>query len=439
MERKTTVVSERKTTVVSERTTTNPPPVKAQDAETTDETARRCCGAKQRKALPEYDADIPLFSALFSWHGTVMPLVLKRLEFWFLWATHGLFIYLKLLGHLDEKSEDDGSGDEDYAERVKEPGLSEGNWAVIGVPTTLMVFFLVSYANSCYTRFFQMYTHCIAISGSLQQWTALVKLHLGQHGVNVQWNCVRHLHAAAHVQYYTLQGASLSEEELSVIQGRDLLSVEECERVVEFQGFKPLLPIYWALSEVKALVMQDAEMADGAFATAHELRWNEFLIPAMKLRNSCSEIVNLLKQPVPWAYFHLVIMVSFLTLLLISYFLVFAAPWPITTPLYAIVITIVLGLKNVAIAMADPFGDDVYAAPSPNMGPGAPCLTRACGERQHRLQGGELPCDDVRQLGRPLHRGVPAVRLHAPTGHPEPDARRIPLGSQARTIHALDD
>ena len=58
-----------------------------------------------------------------------------------------------------------------------------------------------------------------------------------------------------------------------------------------------------------------------AFPTAHELRWNEFLIPAMKLRKSCSEIVNLLKQPVLGP-------TSIWSSCPSSATFVFAAPWP---------------------------------------------------------------------------------------------------------------
>ena len=51
-------------------------------------------------------------------------------------------------------------------------------------------------------------------------------------------------------------------------------------------------------------------------------------------------------------------MMSFLTLLLVSYSLVFASAWPVTLVVHAIICFILLGLKNLAGAMADPFGDD---------------------------------------------------------------------------------
>ena len=201
--------------------------------------------------------------------------------------------------------------------------------------------------------------HCVGISGAIMCWTTLVKLHLSGHDPNVQWNCLRHVHAAAHVQYYTLQGATLTDDEQNVIQGRDLLTSEEIRRVVAYAGFKPLLPIYWALSEVKAVLQADSLTDSSASALRYELRWNEFLSAALKLRAECSMIVNLLKQPVPWAYFHLLNLMTFVTLLLVSYFLAFVNSWAMTTTVHGVICLIVLGLKNLASAMADPFGDDV--------------------------------------------------------------------------------
>lgn len=205
-----------------------------------------------------------------------------------------------------------------------------------------------------------MYMHCVGISGAIMCWTTLVKLHLHEHDSNLQWNLIRHVHAAAHVQFYTLQGADLTDDEQNVIQGRDLLTLEECNRVVAYAGFKPLLPIYWALTEVKEVLEADSlKNRSSISAVRYELRWNEFLEAAMKLRLSCSMIVNLLKQPVPWAYFHLLNLMTFITLLLVSYCLAFVNSWVLTVFVHTIICLIVLGLKNLAAAMADPFGDDV--------------------------------------------------------------------------------
>ena len=79
--------------------------------------------------LPEYRSDLALFKALFTWHGTIFPLVACSTAFWALWASHGVFIVLKKFNVFLMPDNDDET--------------AEVTWSVITVPTSLMVFFLV--------------------------------------------------------------------------------------------------------------------------------------------------------------------------------------------------------------------------------------------------------------------------------------------------------
>lgn len=92
---------------------------------------------KNRPVLPQYDADLPLFRALFSWNGTILPLVFRRSAFWILWGSHGVLVALYKLDfpvqwHTSTYEEDHGS--------------IYPAWAAISVPTSLMVFFLATNA-----------------------------------------------------------------------------------------------------------------------------------------------------------------------------------------------------------------------------------------------------------------------------------------------------
>ena len=89
--------------------------------------------AKKHLPLPEYRTDLGLFEALFTWHGTIFPLVAKSTAFWALWASHGVFIALKKFDVFILRDNDDESADETAAVE----------WSVITVPASLMVFFLV--------------------------------------------------------------------------------------------------------------------------------------------------------------------------------------------------------------------------------------------------------------------------------------------------------
>jgi len=86
--------------------------------------------------LPEYNAELPLFRVLFSWKGTILPLVLTRVSFWIMWGSHGVLILLVKAGAFNSDDDDDEPEDS-FA-------LTQPSWAAIGVPTSLTVFFLVS-------------------------------------------------------------------------------------------------------------------------------------------------------------------------------------------------------------------------------------------------------------------------------------------------------
>jgi len=243
-----------------------------------------------------------------------------------------------------------------------------------------------------------MYGHCVGIAGSIMCWVAMVKLHLVD-DANVRWNAVRFMLAAAHVEFYGLSGGQLTAEEWLVVQGRNLLTDEEVLTIKKYKGFKPFLPIYWALCEVRAQLTSQAktskaassrlrtqstsgrarlesggsvydfvggednaaleEMMIGTHPVFLAFEWDEFSKIAFELRGHCSQIANLLKQPVPWAYFHLLNLSTFLVLFLYGYGLVDMAEWPLTVLVYAVVCLIFMGMKELSVAMADPFGDDV--------------------------------------------------------------------------------
>ena len=63
------------------------------------------------------------------------------------------------------------------------------------------------------------------------------------------------------------------------------------------------------------------------------------------VRGHCSQIVNLLKQPVPWPYFHMLNLLTFLVLVLVSYGLVGLAWWPISLVVHAIICLIFIGAR----------------------------------------------------------------------------------------------
>ena len=239
------------------------------------EAVKEAAALEEQKCsgLPKYNASMPMWLVLCSWRGTVLPLTLGQTSFWLMVAFHAAFIVLaKTAG-------------EDWP---------PANYSLLSVPGTMLVFFLVFYSSQCYTRFFTMYAHCVGIGGATMQWVAIIKLHV-PNDVNVQWNCVRFMLAAAHVAYYGLHG-DFESGGWDTIKGRDLLSEDECSQIRAFTGFKPFLPITWGMHEVKRQLKVDSK---APLETV--LEWDEIQRIGFALRGEVSQLENLLKMPVPWA------------------------------------------------------------------------------------------------------------------------------------------
>ena len=122
-------------------------------------------GGSAKPELPDYDAEISLFNTVFSWHGTVMPLVFNKPLFWLQLLLHGgLAAWHEVaLAQMDEGEVMEG-GLYDDADALQ--------WATLSIPSSLVVFFIVFYSSQCYARFFELYGHCVGISGALMCWVA---------------------------------------------------------------------------------------------------------------------------------------------------------------------------------------------------------------------------------------------------------------------------
>ena len=292
------------------------------------------CFRSERKhhELPEYETNMFVWELMSSWKGTALPLVFKKPYYWLMVALHVTMVIL------EEQTETD------LFESV--------NGGVIAIPTSLLIFFIVFYASQCYNRFFTMFMHTVGIGGTSMVWVGLVKLHITDDR-NVQWNTTRYILAAIHVLYYELDDG-MDEDDWETIRGRKLLTQQEVQVCDAYAGFAPWLLISWALREVQLELQRGPPETDrwrcGAFQQFEQL--------AIELRSHCGQIKNLLKQPVPWAYFHLLNLMTVLVLILMAVGFVGMASAFMSTLSFACITLMLIGLKELAVAMADPFGDD---------------------------------------------------------------------------------
>ena len=246
------------------------------------------------------------------------------------------------------------------------------------------------------------YESSVGLMGCAMNWVGLVRNHLPRDG-NLQWNATRLMLASMHIMYYTSQtsegGKDISATEWKSIVDRQLLSTEEIAIVQQYKGNQQFLMVVWALDEVEhglRSAVRPTATPDAASGEVFDAFGGDrycvgdllsaFRDLAFTFRGHCGQINNWMNQPVPFPYFHILTVLLQVDLLLISCTPLPAphgpclrampsgrlrraadscvcneaegASTPFTAVVYFVICLVFLGLREVAIAMSDPFGVD---------------------------------------------------------------------------------
>ena len=296
-----------------------------------------------------------------------------------------------------------------YFEPIELPILNWGT-ALVGLP--LLFFFIVFYNNNSYQRFYQLYGHTVGMGGKVMEWTSLVKSHsLGETAEHrwAQWHSVRLMLAGMNILYYSLFGTGVDKDEWKKMNERDLLTEDECRILRGYKGFAPFLAVYWALDEAKSLISEKA-LHDESYhhdlgqGMRDEMIHEQFRQCAFEFRGHCGQIVNLLKQPVPFPYFHLLSVMLLIQLLLLAYTLACTANSNVyfSIPVMIVVSIVLIGMRGLAVQLSNPFGEDSVDFDIEKFMSGAKTNAIAhLNERERRVHGFAEP----RDIQNPLRAG----------------------------------
>lgn len=298
-----------------------------------------------------YDPSAFGISFLWRWQGTILPLVASSPLFWFLLLGHAVIV---------------------TAYHTLDGGEPVLEWQAAIVPSSLLTFLLVSFGNQCYSRYFELYGHCVGMHGSIMEWVALIKVEFTHLDLSAQWNVLRLMLGALQVHYALLGGdevdddgvarKGISDDEWRAIRTRNLLTRDEIARLRAFGGFKPFLPVGWALSEVKSILLKlsrgERGSSESGLALGDDVAVRAtlafFTDVAFRFRGHSSATFNLLNAPVPFAYFHVLKLLLLLSLLIISYALVelLHGETVLSSIVFALISLVMVGLSEIAIVRA---------------------------------------------------------------------------------------
>lgn len=322
------------------------------------------------KGQPPYDPQENFMAVLSRYSGTVLPLVLTKPLLYALILLHATF-------HLIDAS----CG-----------GLLPlDTTVVVSLPATLLIFLVVFYNGNCYTRFFELWKHTCELNGLVTEWVMetcfffdmldeLDGVRDGQAGdlliVDASWRAVRRVLSAMYLLFMALDvetldadkdwlgrttrvanllcGEGLEEEEYTALVELGLLTPDEAKSVTEYPGLKCNLPIRWALSELKAVCKMDP-----GIVASRRHNFENLQTIATAFSKKAILIVTFMQQPLPFVYFHVLKIMMVLISTIVSYSLVEIfgdEGWMRSTSIYILIQGNLLGLMEIAGAMADPFG-----------------------------------------------------------------------------------
>jgi len=360
-----------------------------------------------------------LFGLLTRWNGTLVPLVLGKASFWLFLMIHVYFMATEAA----------------YKAGYTHTPWPEIQWSTVKTTTGLLTFFIVFYSGQCYTRFQLFYGHCVGIGGGCMSWAALVRTSLPMDPC-LRWNVMRLVLASVHVLFYGLNSGGgpavpVTDDEWEAMRKRHLLTIDEIKVLQAYAGYKPFLPIIWALEEVEDGLKQYANSPIEGGPSPPQLASAiaQFRNLALDIRGHCGQITNWLKQPVPFPYFHFLMLLMCVDLSLISYAIVaiYEGHWIMTFFIYVVILIAFLGLKEVAVAMADPFGDDEIDFDTEAMLGAAYNNAVACLRDDRKLDGAEQPGGIGNPIdGRPVE-PVGNTRVVKIFKHPPPSGGGAPL------------
>lgn len=280
----------------------------------------------------EYDAAGSILGIVLRFKQSVLPNVVNRAEFYMLIGINLGFTFLYKNGFLD-------------------PDKNQFAGPQLKALQVLMVFGLVFYTNICFERYFQLYTISRDVVGICSECVSEARLRFKIDADRKKY--VSYLVAGVHCFFWLnvlepdADGAQVMEKKWPILLKKGLLTQVEVDYLKKYPvRCKTYLLYTWAVELCK-----------------HSL--GEKDLPFLQLNAGHVEqlfktqdaIQNMIKMPLPFQYFHVTHFMLFTNLSIMGYEMANMQNYYVTISFMAVQV-IFNGIREMAVAMADPFGDD---------------------------------------------------------------------------------
>ena len=312
-----------------------------------------------------------LLTTVFSWRKSIIPDVLGKFDVWAATALHLILVALRELPFLFTSL---GLDDND---RTWILAAVEVEWGSLGMCTTLLVFTLCFFNSECNDRYRSLYSACAGMGGAIQE----VGASLGADFADLpehRWDVVRYLVASAMLVYNSVyDGMSSNVDDWKVKEaewkrlttteaehvghpilyaGKEivcppLLTAEEVAQLRAYTGNKALLLHTWAIrvagdGYTRCGVKPELSPALGGVGTS-----------ILALRGHGSFITTTLALPVPFPYWHMLVLMSVVNYVFFALAFLSLRSW--LSPIVMFFSVLLLSaIREVSVQLANPFGTD---------------------------------------------------------------------------------
>jgi len=284
---------------------------------------------------------------LVHWRGTVLPGLMTRP---LVWASLSTFFSASICRQ----------GFNDTCGKYM-PLMVMGELNIMGA---LLTFFLAFYTTSCYNRFLNQYTHLKQIEGTMRSIAIQVRMFYllparedeienvsPEQAAYRSIELLRYLGATYYLVFARLYDGEDRTFDLDSAHEEGLLTSEECNHL---QNMSPSMRWFrvlcWAFEMVSVM---------GKNEGLEEIPLDKLHMGVLDMRREMNSVTYEAQMPIPLPYYHVITVLCFGFILTYSYSCAFLESSPgVAWLIYAFPVFGFAGMREVAIEMADPFGDD---------------------------------------------------------------------------------
>jgi len=281
-----------------------------------------------------YDTSAGILFTIRHVNNTVIPCVLCRCEFWFFFSIHVVFFVLFRLGFLE------GAHQQGHIFHI--------SWDGIKIVASMATFFEVFYTNQCYHRYLHLYDHCRKMLRHLYCFVMEVRTHMTPAYKQHTRLASRYVMSSMLLFFFEISG-SINRREWRLLKDQGLLKEDEVAFLEHLPGAeKSMFPLLWACEIIRL-----GHIAVKSVPNTLSPMINKVLA----VYDTEQTLLDTLRLPVPFQYFHLLNIMVFVNLVVWAYGLGVNAS--IFSPfIYFFAELIFIGMMELASQLSNPFGQD---------------------------------------------------------------------------------